>query len=156
MELVIFLAEPRKTEYVWFQFLNVFSYCRTVHVSKEERQTTIHIRKFWFFTTAKIIPFEKIEYVDRTHWDVPESVGLDADGLCANDVTEVWYVRIFTKDSALPVSLFRFYGEGSRLTGWFGVIFGGDSMIDAEGYQDVKSDRYAKLVAEYTGAKYVG
>ncbi len=120
----------------------------------------IHVRKFWFFLTKRVIPFEKIEYVDRTHWDVPYSVGLGVDdsgvaGLCVQDVEEVWYVRIFTKGEPLPISLFRFFGEGSRLTGWFGVIFGGDSIIDGEGYQDVKSERYAKLVAEYTGVKYV-
>ncbi len=103
---------------LWYQFLNLGSYCRTVHVSKTRRQITIKIRKFWFFTKSTIIRFDNIDYIDRSHWDSPDSFGLDTDGLCVTDVTEVWYVRIFTKDSALPINIFRFLGEGSRLTGW--------------------------------------
>ena len=84
------------------------------------------------------------------------SVGFTPDGLGATDVTEVWYVRVFTKISSTPISLFRFIGAGSRMTGWFGVILGGDSIVDFEGNQDSKSEKYAKLVAEYTGTTYKG
>jgi len=74
----------------------------------------------------------------------------------ATDVTEVWYVRVFTKTSSAPISLFRFIGAGSRMTGWFGVILGGDTIVDFEGIQDSKSEKYAKLVAEYAGSMYKG
>ena len=42
------------------------------------------------------------------------------------------------------------------MTGWFGVILGGDTIVDFEGIQDSKSEKYAKLVAEYTGSMYKG
>ena len=79
-----------------------------------------------------------------------------AEGMGATDVTEVWYVRVFTKTSSAPISLFRFIGAGSRMTGWFGVILGGDTIVDFEGIQDSKSEKYAKLVAEYAGSMYKG
>ncbi len=41
------------------------------------------------------------------------------------------------------------------MTGWFGVIFGGDQVIDFEGVQDSKSEKYSKL-GEYTGSTYKG
>lgn len=138
----------------WYQFLNLYSYARTVHISKVNRKIFIRVRRFWFFTTSEEIPFEDIDFVDRDHWDVPTSVGFTAEGLSATDVTEVWYVRVFTKKSPTPISLFRFIGAGSRMTGWFGVLLGGDSIVDFEGFQDSKSENYAKLVAEYTGSGY--
>jgi len=140
----------------WYQFLNLCSYARTVHISKTNRRIVTHVRKFWMFTKSTEIPFDDVDFVDRDHWDVTGSVGFTADGLGALDVTEVWYVRIFTKKSPIPISLFRFIGAGSRMTGWFGVILGGDSIVDFEGFQDSKSENYAKLVAEYTGATYKG
>jgi hypothetical protein len=138
----------------WYQFLNACSYARTVQISKTEQKIFIRVRKFWFFTKISEISFGDIDYVDRTHWDVGQTYGLTSEGFGATDVTEVWYVRVFTNNSPTPISLFRFLGDGTRMTGWFGVIFGGDSVIDFEGIQDIKSERYAKLVAEYTGSIY--
>ena len=140
----------------WYQFLNLCSYARTVHISKRSRRIIIRIRKFWFFTRSTEVPFDVIDYVDRYHWDVMGSVGFTAEGLGATDVTDVWYVRVFTKKSSTPISLFRFIGAGSRMTGWFGVILGGDTIVDFEGIQDCKSEEYAKLVARYTGSIYQG
>ena len=104
-----------------------------------------------------IIPFNKIEFVERYHWDVCKGqIGLTPDGFGATRVTEVWYVRIFVKGMPLPVNLFRFTGAGARIIGgWWQMIIGG-LPFDIEGMQDSKSDSYAKLVAEYTGAKYKG
>ena len=140
----------------WYQLLNFCSYSRTVQISKSNRTISIRVRKFWLFTKSTEIPFDKIEFVDRSHWDVTGSVGFTTEGLGALDVTEVWYVRVFTRITPSPISLFRFIGAGTRMTGWFSVLLGGDSIVDFEGFQDSKSETYAKLVAEYTGATYKG
>jgi hypothetical protein len=141
----------------WYQFLNLFSYCRTVQISKEYQQVIIRVRKLWFMINSTDIPFNKIEFVERYHWDVCKGqIGLTPDGIGATRVTEVWYVRIFVKAMPLPVNLFRFTGAGARIIGgWWQMIIGG-LPFDIEGMQDSKSDSYAKLVAEYTGAEYKG
>jgi hypothetical protein len=54
----------------WYQFLNLYSYCRQVCVSKKDRQIVIRVRKFWFIQKATIIPVDKIEFIERYHWDV--------------------------------------------------------------------------------------
>jgi hypothetical protein len=60
------------------------------------------------------------------------------------------------RDVPLPVNLFRFIGAGARIIGgWWQMIIGG-LPFDIEGMQDSKSDKYAKLVAEYTGVEYKG
>jgi hypothetical protein len=43
---------------------------------------------------------------------------------------------------------------GNRLSGWVGVLLGGDRLVDFEGIQDDKSASYARLVAEYAGVTY--
>jgi hypothetical protein len=140
----------------WYQFLNLGSYCRTVQVAKTARQIIINVRRLWFLRTSTVVPFERIAYVERRHWDVVKSVGLTAEGFSALDATEVWYVRVILRDSADPINLFRFIGDGSRLMEWFGVVFGGYSIVDLEGMQEPKSEAYAKLVAEFTGVGYEG
>jgi len=138
----------------WYQYLSLCSYARTVLVSKTNREIIIRVRTFWLFTKSTVIPFDQIDFIDRSHWDVMRSAGFTTEGLGATDVTAVYYVRVFTKTSAIPISLFRFIGAGLRMTGWFAVILGGDSIVDFEGLQDSKSEAYAKLVAEYTGSTY--
>jgi hypothetical protein len=138
------------------QILNFCSYSRTVHISKIDRRISIRVRRFWIVTKFTEIPFDEIDFVDRYHWDVPRSIGFTADGLSATDAADVWYVRVFGKFSAAPISLFRFIGAGSRMTGWFGVICGGDRIVDFDGGQDAKSEMFARLVSEYTGAVYKG
>jgi hypothetical protein len=140
----------------WYQLLNLGSYCRTVHVDRASRHIIITVRKLWCLTRSTFIPFGTIDYIDRSHWDVPQSIGLTAEGVAATDVTEVWYVRAKLKGTPHPVSLFRFIGDGARVTGWLGVMFGGDGVVDFEGMQDQKSDAYARLVAEYAGVTYKG
>lgn len=139
----------------WYQFLNLFSYCRTVQISKENQQIIIHVRKLWFMKNSTVIPFSKIEFIERNHWDVCKGqIGLTPDGIGATRVSEVWYVRIVVKGIPLPVNLFRFIGTGSRIIdGWWQIILGG-LPFDIEGKQDFTSDSYARLVAEYTGAEY--
>ena len=106
---------------------------------------------------STIIPFDKIEFIERYHWDVCKGqIGFTQDGIGAVRVTEVWYVRIVVKGIPLPVNLFRFIGTGSRIIdGWWQVIFGW-LPFDIEGMQNSKSDEYAKLVSEYTGVEYKG
>ena len=83
-------------------------------------------------------------------------IGITSHGIGATRVTEVWYVRIFVKGVSLPVNIFRFTGSGARIVGgWWQMIIGG-LPFDIEGMQDSKSESYAKLVAEYTGAEYKG
>lgn len=140
----------------WYQFLNLCSYCRQVRVSKIDRQIIIRIRKFWFFSKTTTIPFDKIEFIERYHWDVAKgnAYTLKQDGWGATRVTEVWYVRVFANGYELPINLFRFIGRASRMTSWLEVIFPGFPLADIEGSQDSKSETYAKLVAEYTGSEY--
>lgn len=140
----------------WYQFLNLGSYCRTVQVARTLRHVIIKVRRLWFLTRSTAVSFDRIAYIDRCHWDVVKSIGLTTEGFSATDVTEVWYVRAVLRDSAEPINLFRFIGDGSRLTGWFGVLFGGDSIVDLEGVQESKSGAYARLVAEFTGVEYKG
>jgi len=140
---------------LWYQFLNLYSYCRVVQVSKEYQQITISVRKFWLVKKLTSIPFNKIEFIERYHWDVCKGqIGLTPDGFGATEVTEVWYVRVAVKGVPLPVDLFRFIGTGARIRGgWWQLIIGG-LPFDIEGNQDYESDIYAKLVAKYTGAEY--
>jgi len=141
----------------WYQILNLFSYCRTVQISKDKHEIVIRVRKFWLMISLTVIPFNKIESVARNHWDVCKGqIGITSDGIGATRVTEVWYVRIFVKGIPLPVNLFRFTGAGARIVGgWWQMIIGG-LPFDIEGMQDSKSESYGKLVAEYTGAEYKG
>ena len=133
-----------------YRVLNLFFYSRLVVINRRTKTVEITITTFWFKAQKRIIPFNDIKFVDTCFREFEHSYGITAHGTGAHDATEIYYVQLILKSSPQPYKLFRFVGEGSRYTGPVGVLVGGDSALDCEGFQEELSRHYAELVSIFT------
>jgi hypothetical protein len=136
---------------IFYRVFNFFSYCRTVVVDSHKKIISISVTKWWFFESTETIAFNEVKFIDRSWMETPNSFGFTKDGYGAHDVTEIIYVQLVKHRSSVPVNLFRFIGDGEKYTGFIGVVFGGDSLVDFVGNQNEKSEKYAQLVSKFSG-----
>ena len=66
------------------------------------------------------------------------------------DEVDVYHVGV-RLNSGEDVPLFRFVGDGSVETGWFGVIFCGDDVVDLEGTQYHESRSFVDILSQLVG-----
>ena len=132
---------------IFYRFLNLFSYSRTVVVDRIKKHIEIKVKKFWFFTSKKYIPFNDIDYTDMER--------REKDGMFAvtqtKGLTETWYVQIIRKNSEEPENLFRFIGDGGA-DNYYSNLFNNLPFIKFSGRQYENALLYAELVSKYTGA----
>lgn len=127
------------------RLLSLFSYCRMVHISTEKQQVIIRERTWWFVVRMTIIPFGRIEHIDRYDREVFN----DPSSPRWSTRTGIWYVRAFVTGMPLPVNLARFTGRGLRAySEWQKRILGGYAT---RGLDESRPESFARLVAEYTG-----
>lgn len=127
-----------------YQFLNLFSYSRTVVADRIKKHIEIKIRMFWFFTTKRYIPFDDIKHIDIDRLEKVDDINFST--FIAGD--ETWYVRVIRKSTPYPESLFRFKG-GVRDN----HIYERSLFINLDGLQYEKAMHYAELVSKYTESR---
>lgn len=89
------------------------------------------------------------KYVIYSYTRVPTSFGFVPD----IDVTDSvgWFeVSLAIEHRTDPLKLFRFFGEGSEMTGMVGAIFG-DTFYDFEGDQEVASRDFVTHLSRLIG-----
>jgi hypothetical protein len=136
-----------------YQIFNTFFYSRTVVVDKKRKFIKIVRKTFWFYKSYDRILFDDLEYIDISHREVSENYGMTSEGIGAIDVTDIYYVQVKKKNNALPISLFRFIGNGEKYKGGLleRLFPKWNIGIDWVGYQREKAQIYADLISKYTG-----
>ena len=111
----------------------LFAYDRRVCVDTAARRITIERVLLWLLPWRTEIPFDRVEYITYrfgrlvTGWDL--WVG-------TTDQVETFRVGLALQDPRGAVTLLRFRGLGSVMTGWSGVLLGDDSVVDCRGTQE--------------------
>ena len=134
------------------QLLTLFSYCRKVCVDRAEETITIRTRYLWFLCSVRTVPFDRIWRINYSYSSFPTSWSL---WVGTTDEVEKYIVSLELTSPRETVKLFSFVGEGAVETGWAGVIFGRDRIIDFAGDQDDASRSYIDLLKEFTGKSLV-
>jgi len=130
--------------------LTLFLNCRKVEIVPSRRMLQFSNRRAYFFTSHKIVDFEKVWYVEYSFGSMGTGWGWTSSGFGRHDQLESFSISIVTKEErTYPVCTFR--GEGSRCTGWTGVLLGGDALVDFSGTQDQESRKLAKYLAGLLG-----
>lgn len=140
-----------RTSYL-LQFVCLFSTARKIIACSTTRTVTIFTRQWWFRGVTAIIPFTNISYIDISKITVGSYPGFTKEGVGWYDQKESIIPYLMTTDGK-KVSLVSFYGEGSRATGWCGVLFG-DSIVDFKGRQEKRAREFAERIASMIGIPF--
>lgn len=120
---------------------------RTVIFDGEAR--TITTRSGWLGAgTPRVFPFEAVRWLEYRYHDVATSFSRVRLGT-VHDTLE-WYTLSLVLDGEEHVRVGSFVGEGSRLTGVWGVLLR-DSLLDARGSQTEDSLRLVDVLQRLLG-----
>ena len=128
------------------QLLTLFSCCRRVTIDRNRRVIEIATRWLWAISARRAIPLERAHFLEYDFRSVGTSWGGMMTGFERTDQVERYRVILVLKDPSERVRLFSFYGEGAVQTGWYGVVFGEDSLIDVSGDQGEASLSFVDLL----------
>jgi hypothetical protein len=131
------------------QLVSFFSMKRKIQIDTTTRKVTISTRKWWVVNTTETIPFASIRHIDISEMTVGTEPGYTPDGLGWRDQKENFIPYIMTVDGR-KIDLLSFYGEGSVLSGWWGILLG-DQIIDYKGRQEKRSREFAERIATMVG-----
>lgn len=134
------------------QFLTLFSFARRVEVDRARRTVTIWKRTFWFVTSSRTVPFDRIHHIDYHYGSQTTSWSL---WVGKQDEVE-WFTVSLILDNREKVKLWTFFGEGSVHTGMTGVLLGDDDWLDGRGDQEEASRRYLSALKRFTGLDLQG
>lgn len=130
--------------------LTLFLNMRKVEIIPLRKILLITYRRAYFFKSQSIINFRNVLYVDYTFDSIGTGWGLTSFGFGRQDQIESFSIAIVTqKDKRYPICTYR--GEGSKCTGWTGVLLGGDDIIDFSGTQEDESRKLAEYLAKLIG-----
>jgi hypothetical protein len=113
-----------------------------VVVDSNVRTVTITTRSWWFRTKTRVVPFERIDDITSTAGE--QEVGWPSP-------IDTFERHVVTLELGRPyewVPLISFVGEGSKLTGWSGVMLFGDGLVDLRGDQAESSARFVVLLRQ--------
>lgn len=134
-----------RTSLVW-QVLSLGAYRKQVEVDPRARTVTILRRVLWLLSFERVVPFDEISHIEYRFASMATSWSL---WIGARDAVESFSISLALGDRS-EISLFSFAGEGARMTGVRGVLFG-DSVVDFEGDQKDRSLGYLEALMELTG-----
>ncbi|MGK0184425.1 MAG: hypothetical protein ACI9R3_000191 [Verrucomicrobiales bacterium] len=143
--------------YVWFEAgvhrsrshlaVIVFSlgaYCKRVEIDPVLRMVVVTRRYLWILLSRKRYHFDDVQRIDYPSDSSLGFLSFDYENE-PTDQLDMFRVALELK-SRKKVVLWTFYGEGSVVTGWSGVLLGGDSLVDLSGDQADASLGYAKVL----------
>ncbi len=133
---------------LFLRLLSLFSYSKTVLVDRAGKVVLIFTKKLWLINRTKHIRFDRIMRIDYSFGSFTTSWSFVSG---KQDQVEKFTVSLVLQGRREKVKLFSFSGEGSAATGWSGVLFGGDDIVDYAGDQEAASRRYVRLLKQFTG-----
>jgi hypothetical protein len=132
------------TRTAWLlRVLSLGTFDRVVAVDPIRREVSVRTRRLWFFTSEEVIPFDRIAFLDYRFSRLPTSFAGVPGYATTADQLESFRIELVLDDER-EVRVGTFVGEGSRMNGLGGVLFG-DSVVDFAGTQE---DRSRDLVEE--------
>jgi hypothetical protein len=136
------------------RFASLGAYDRCVIADRRERVVSIHTKGLWSWQPVEKIPFDRVDEIDRSfkRWTTNRGPYYNP-GRRGNDQLEFLQISLFLRNPQEHVNLFWFWGEGSVANGATGVLLGNDDVFDFAGDQRAASERYAKLLAAFIGAR---
>ena len=149
------------------RLLSLGAYDREVEVHPKAGYVFLKRRRWWGEYEKHTIPFRKIAYVDYKFSRLPRTFAVSGVRAPAGHRTDATspvadQFECFTVSLVLTeiqdqeskrskrITLFRFLGEGSAITGLRGVLFG-DTILDFAGVQEEESRVFAEALAELIG-----
>ena len=128
--------------------LGLFSFGRTVTIDPRRRTIALETRRLWAFGGKRTIPFERVDHLDYDFSSLPTSFSFPHG---TTDQVEKYTVALVLKDPQEQVEVATFHGEGSVMTGWEGVFFSGDSLMDWSGDQGAASLTFVEVLKKILG-----
>lgn len=128
--------------------LGLFSFGRTVWIDSRRRTIAVETRRFWIRSGWRTIPFERVDHLDYDFSTLPTSFSFPHG---STDQVETYTVSLVLKDPQEQVEVASFHGEGSVMTGWEGVFFSGDSLLDWSGNQGDSSLTFVEVLKKILG-----
>jgi len=128
--------------------LGLFSFGRTVWIDSRRRTIAVETRRFWIRSGWRTIPFERVEHLDYEFSTLPTSFSFPHG---STDQVETYTVSLVLKEPAESVEVASFHGEGSVMTGWEGIFFSGDSLLDWSGNQGDSSLTFVEVLKKILG-----
>lgn len=128
--------------------LGLFAFGRTVWIDSRRRTISVETRRFWIRSGWQTFPFARVEYIDYdfsslpTAWSAPHGT---------TDQVETYTVSLVLKEPREEIEVASFHGEGSVMTGWEGVFFSSDSLLDWEGDQGAASLTFVEVLKKLLG-----
>ncbi len=131
------------------QLFRLFSYSKRIVIDKRQKIVSLQKRFFWIFNTERIISFNEINRIDYSY---SETITNWSFFLGPTDQLEFFTVSLMLGSliEEKKVKLWTFWGEGTVMTGFTGVL-AGDGLFDLSGNQERRSRDYVSLVKEFTG-----
>ena len=134
------------------RILTLGSYRREVLVDSRSRAVTISRRAWWYYEEALHIAFDQVTSVVRQRRSIPTDLNIVSIWFGAYDELESYEIVLRTTLAGHPeIPLASFRGEGSSETGIWGVLIGGDSIVDFRGRQAHQSLLLVERVAKRLG-----
>ena len=125
------------------QALSLFSWRRRVTIDPGAQTVTVETRYLWGLQRRRAVPFSSVEYIDYGFGSLMTGWSLWSG---TTDQVESFSVALVLKGSGERVTLAKFRGEGSRMTGWSGVLLGGDDLVDWSGDQEEASRSFVRTL----------
>lgn len=120
--------------------------CRDVAIDPRGGRIDVRRRSWWLVRRDMEIPFSRVHYVDTEFSSLATSWNLYG----RTDQVESFTVRLVLRDPPEDVVVARMVGEGSRSTGWTGVLLG-DGIFDVRGAQEQANRQLVELLATTLG-----
>lgn len=133
------------------QILTLGAYGLTVHVDGEAGYVYIQLRRFWFFSQARVVSFKQIERICYEYYGLPTS--WDIFGR-VHDELERFRVSLALRGTEERVHVGSFYGEGAA--GSLATLLMGDDLFDLAGTQELDSRQFVEQLCALTGATLTG
>lgn len=134
----------------WKRLLTLGGLQRTTWIDGNTRTVRIHHRRAWVFTSETRIPFQEVSHIDYSYDEMGTSWGDAWTGFQQTDQLESFRISVVAKDGReFPVA--AFHGEGSVMTGWAGMIWADDALVDVSGTQEGDSQRLVNRLAKFIG-----
>lgn len=131
---------------LFLQALSLFSCARHICVDRRQHLVKIETRWLWFIHQRRIVHFKQVSHIDLDYGSVPTAWNW---WYGRTDEVEKFTVSVVLKNTQEKLSLCSFMGDASIHTGWGGVLFGGDTVVDWQGDQEDAFQRFVSLLPQF-------
>jgi hypothetical protein len=128
------------------RLLTLFTFNHRVEIFPSKKYLSIGTRRL-FFSDTKHLSFSNLWYIDYGYDSTGTSWGRSGRGYGRQDEIETFTLSVVTRNEE-TYKICSFKGEGAVATGWGGVFWGGDSMVDYMGTQEEESLDFVNSISK--------